>query len=206
MIVWKWNLNWNANDSAGSNNWVSTNVTWVDWKMNWAWSFNGTSSKIVIPSWTYLDFTSSYNFNIPIKLNSLPTSWNLYNIYFRANTAWSWEQLEFLIYNNSWTHQIWISHNSVFYTINYTLPTWKYFNINIKYTWWIIYLDIDWVLVWQVTASSQPWSSNKTWCFWANNAANIRYFPWNIDEIIIDNTAWNNAQIKNQTLLYNWFI
>lgn len=205
MIIAKYSLNWNTNAQVWSNG-TPQNLSWGVWKMNECAILNWSTSYMEIPNWTNLDFTSTYTFDILLKLNSLPSVWNLYNIYYRADTPWTWAQLEFLIYNNSWTHQIWISHNTAFYTINYTLPIEKWFNFNMKYEWWIIYLSIDWMIVWQVTAPTQPWSSNKTWCFWANNLVNIRHLNWSIDEIIIDNTAWTNTQIKNQSSYYNWFI
>jgi hypothetical protein len=44
-IVAKYWLNWNANALVWPNG-TATNVSWVDWKSNWAGNFNGSSSFI----------------------------------------------------------------------------------------------------------------------------------------------------------------
>ena len=69
-IVWKWSLNWNANAQVWSNG-TATNVTWVDWKQNWAWSFNGTSSKII----ANLSQVSTFSVNFIYKPTNTAISW-----------------------------------------------------------------------------------------------------------------------------------
>jgi len=209
-IVWKWSLNWNANDSAGSNNWVSTNITWVDWKMNWWASFNWTNSYISIPDFNY-NLPTSFTYNAWIKVNnysdanwiiqhdkwSWPTSrWTL----FRTDiTTWF---LNFIRLNSAWSVITNLISPSALWTW-----TWKMVTATFDNTIWSK-IFINWVLVASDTVlintndcTAPIWIWTLDVSVWTQNA-----MDWLIDEIIIDNTAWNNAQIKNQSLYYNWFI
>jgi hypothetical protein len=58
-LVANWPLDGNANDSLNNNNGTATNVSWVVGKIGQAASFNGTSSKIVIPSSASLNSPST---------------------------------------------------------------------------------------------------------------------------------------------------
>lgn len=205
-IVWKRTLNGNSNALVWPNG-TATNITFVDWKSNWAGSFNWTSSFIEIVSDTLFDFWTQYFVNTLIFINSLPTTWNLATIIYRLNTASNWPQFEFVLYNDWWTQKIFVSQATTFNPINYTLPTGKWINLSVWYASNTITFYLDWLVIWTVSQSTQCWTSNKKVTFWVNyQPTNNRFFNWKIDEIEIHNTNLSPAEIKNKALFYNWFI
>lgn len=89
-ILAYYKLDWNSNDSVGSNDWTDTSITyWTDYgKINqWA-LFNGSSSEISI--WTSTDFDFSNNFTVSFWFkNSRDSS---YRMFIRKNyiTVWTY--------------------------------------------------------------------------------------------------------------------
>ncbi|MEK7263930.1 MAG: FG-GAP-like repeat-containing protein [Bacteroidota bacterium] len=70
-----------AYDSSGNaNNGTATGTTIVDGKFGKARSFNGTSDKIVVSDATSLDLSSAFTVEAWIKLNSIPSGSQTYNI------------------------------------------------------------------------------------------------------------------------------
>lgn len=64
---WLYHFNWTWDDSSWNwINWVSTNVTWVGWKIgSWSASSNGTNNNISV--WTQNLWTWSYTFSFWVK-------------------------------------------------------------------------------------------------------------------------------------------
>jgi len=202
-IVWKWSLNWNANDSAGSNNWVSTNVTWVDWKINWAWSFNGTTSTFISPAPDYF-WTQNLTFELLLYINSLPTTTSF--IWFVENTIDSWIYDKGFIITNTGNISFYVYDWESKYTTISWIVAWKWYHIVWTFNWTNINITLNWVK-WTPTLVS--WSYNfttpKIWIWW-NWLWTYDRFNWKIDEIIIYNNYLSDAEAKNKYLYYNWFI
>lgn len=206
MIVWKWSLNWNANASVWTNL-TPTSISWVDWKSNWAWSFNWTTSRWTVWVNYYWNW-SIHKTTVKFKVNTLPTSWNTQ--YLTCNLVDWWASWSILLYNSWWVQQI-VSINyyttwSIGLVVNYTLTVWKYYTITAVTDWTWMKLYLDWVLIW---SNWNAWTfrttANSFW-IWVQPQWPSLFFNWVIDDVEIDNTVWWVALIKNNYLAYNWFI
>ena len=209
-IVWKWGLNGNANALVWSN-WTATNVTWVDWKSNWAWSFNGTSSWINL--WTPYSWFSTWYISLICKTNTISyANWESWVFCWRATlieTTWEFD----IVFNNTngfrflWKNpsnyliiQQWAWHwiqNWVYYHILATWDSnWKRFYINGKLIW----TNSD------TTPVFTTWGSTFLNIGRVFSSSPQYYFNWLIDECEVWNTSLTPAEVKNKYLFLNWFI
>jgi len=197
--VWYWDfrngslsniIDW----TNATNNWATLTTDHL-WNSNSAYSFNWSSSYITIPSNTNWDLWNNYFISTQIYINSLPTTWNLETIIYRANTAWTGAEFEFVLYNNNWTQQIFVSQATTSNPINYTLPVGRWINLSVWYNWTTITFYLDWGVIWTVTQSTPVWISNKVIDI-GRNSANTMYFNWQISYII------NYHNQINYNLLY----
>jgi len=78
-------LDGNSTDSLGVNNWTDTSISYVSGKILNCASFNGTNSRIQMPTNTFLNWKSTVTINTWITFNDLLTSslrwifWNQWN-------------------------------------------------------------------------------------------------------------------------------
>lgn len=200
-IVWKWSLNGNSNAQVWSNG-TATNVTWVDWKMNWAWSFNWASSRIKLTNWSI-----SWNSLIMSAIiNPNNVTWSRYIISDSWNNYAVMLVLDWILtlYNKtsstSWNlYSWWIIELNKYQTVTYS-----YNNID-----WYLRWYIDWKKVIEVYRwwNQSYWNDRQDviWCYlyswWSG-----WFFDWKIDEVEIYNNSLSDAEIKNKYLSYNWFI
>jgi hypothetical protein len=206
-IIAKYSLNWNANDSAGSNNWVSTNVTWIDWKSNWAGSFNWTNSNINIPDSTAIRLTWNYSIRFWINRWNSTAVQRIINKDNANDFSWGYSMLLLLTssniecVHNNWTNKNWDTW--------YAPPIWIWTRICLTFDWTFRRLYVNWVLNNTIATSwNITWKSTNNlffWTYWATTAL-WQYLNWILDEVILDNTALTAAEIKNDYLFYNWFI
>lgn len=203
-IIWKWSLNGNTNDSAGSNNGTPTALSYVAWKSGEAGSFNGSNSQINanISTWLWWSFTV----NCWVKFNTTWTHQAIIEVYVPS-------------YNNYWfsivkTNTNLISVNLFNWTQNPNKNSWT--TTVTSWIWYMVTLVrntiadtlewfLNWVSFWSVndTTTSVPTYSKINIWYWQN--PNI-YLNGSMDEVEIHNTALTPAQIKNKYLYYNWFI
>lgn len=200
-LVAEYHLDWNANATVWTNG-AATNVTWwTDWTIAYQkgyWIFNGSSSYITIPNNSIFDLWANYSIEIRCNITALPTSWNLQTLLYRLNTAWNWAQFEFVLFNDWWVQKIFVSHATTFNPINYTLPTWKWINLWVKYWSNTITFTLDWVIIWTVSQSTAPWTSNKQFAIWVNyQPSNNRFFNWKIQTLRIYNRTITEEEEKN---------
>lgn len=209
-IVWKWNLNWNANASIW-NNLTTSNVTWVDWKVWGAWNFNWTNSFLWNTNiWDYWNI-----FSISMWIKTTDTTQKF--IYDSNNNTDSSNRSFIAINRNStWVQQAWYlcffwdrawGIWNVASSTNININDWKWKHIvwtkdwsnnNIMYVNWL-QIATSWSIPsWDIVSSFLTiWSA-----YWWGSLN----FNWLIDEVEVDNTALTQAQIKNKYLFYNWFI
>jgi hypothetical protein len=207
-IIGKWGLNWNANALVWPN-WTPSNITWVDWKSNWAGSFNGSSSKIDLPSSvdSFANGSNSYSFFCIFKTSTTGTQKKLYSsvhssatfsvnfgIFLRTDNklnivrqggGWLWTEL---ISNNTYTD--WLYH---FVCATYNWVTKDFSIITDKETKTVTS---------NFNAYTNP-GNPKIWYYLLGGGFS---FNWIIDEVEIHDTLITLAEIKNKTLFYNWFI
>ena len=211
ITKWLYHLNGNSNDSSGSwNNWTDSNVSYVAGKFWQCGSFNGSSSKIVLPTISMNNITLSYW----VKLTNLPSPYNRWWI-----SCW-WVDLhkwfELLLYTwISWetsacaeAYVRWWTTNCLNYNTTYTLNTWIRYNVMMTRDWNIIKTYIDWVLR---ATRTYSWAGNiDMWWYGINIGTRtswnnfIRWVDWLIDEVIIENVARTAEQIKKYYTYTKW--
>lgn len=203
MIVWKWSLNGNSNAQVWSNG-TSTNVTWVDWKMNWWAKFTLNTSQIEIPHTTEQEL-QTFTWELLIKLE--------------------WTTFAHCLYKKRWSASFDIAYNVIFtttwiafYQMNWSsyilsqIISWTFLQNKIYYltiikepTLWKVY--VDWVLFWQITAPNISYSTgNKNTWIWKNPVTTAETMNGIVDELTLHNTALTPAEVKNKYLYYNWFM
>lgn len=189
--------NWSFPDVHWSNNWTINGATFTaSGKINWAYSFDAINDYISL--WTALNINTTYSVFFWVKLNSLPTTGNLQSFLYKLNTAGTWPAFEFMIYNNSWTQQVFVSHATTFNPINYTLPTGSFIHLGVTYSANTITFYLNWSSIWTVSQSTAPSTSTNPLYIW--RWAVWRYLDWTLDEVGIWNAALTTTQI---TTLYN---
>lgn len=204
-IIAKYSLNGNANDSAGSNNGTATNVSWVNSKMNWWASFNGSNSSINIG--TFLNsITWTFSINCIVNMNSF---WSLSSIFIKWNDSPSAWRGFYLYCTNTWqigvsviTTSPWIAQYdspTVWITTNRNYVIYWYYNSSTQKVW----LYVDWKFIWETSTWTVLRSNNGSF-FW--NTSYWAYLNWKLDEVELYNTALTPTQIKNKYLYYNWFM
>lgn len=202
MIVWKWSLNWNPNDSAGSNNWTAINVTWVNWKMNWWAGFNGTNSGIYL--WAATILPNTWNYAIEFILKWWVTSQSYWMIFIQEKLSTTQHSKTIVQDTNKIRY---LNSNNTAWVEAGTIEEWKYYHILFSFSatnWGRLY--VNWILWWsdtQVSTNTNPFWVNQT-AIWVRNGAN--WFNGGVDELTLYDTEISQAEAKNKYLYYNWFI
>jgi hypothetical protein len=203
-IIAKYSLNGNANDLVGGLNWTPTNVTWVDWKSNWAGSFNGSSSTFTA-GWLDYFWTQNLSVSCIVKINQLPGS---------TASIFSWVEWTIDSGINDKSIEIQSNWQMVFRLFDWAskaatfswLIVWQWYHIVWTYNWTNVRIYVNWN-IWTSTTAS--WSFNFTnpriWLSW-NALGTYNRFNWIIDEVEIHNTALSATEVKNLFLYYNWFM
>lgn len=204
-IVAYYKFEWNANDSASTNNWTSNNITFSsgNGKILQGGGFNGTSSNITVPTsawleitWTWISFsfwiypTANLTNNGVLFKGASSSQWNYscwffygsaMRMLFRLNgsiSEWSWQATSSSnVSQNVWTHV----------ACTYNGSTQKiYFN---------------WTEVWSQSYSSSISSDTNSLILWYYYWQAYD-FQWNIDEVGIWNRWLTSSEV---TELYNWW-
>jgi len=198
-IVWKWSLNWNANAQVWSNG-TATNVTWVDWKQNWAWSFNWSNSWIDIINYSASNNLTSFSIWWLIKINSFNTN----QMPFSKN--WKWFNIR-----STWIIEadVKFSTTAAHTTTTNTISIWKWYYIEFVFNWSNIDIYINWQICLYSTKINWVWSiTNDNTKNWLLGRYDGTWYFLNgvIDEVVLNNIPLTSAEIKNKALYYNWFI
>lgn len=204
MIVGKYSLNWNANAQVWTNG-TPTSMAWGDWKSNWAWSFNWSSSYIEAPA----SFTNNQDVTVScmVKIITNPI-WQSKIIVLTSNN-----QFLMTIYyvTISWAQYLRMSNTidsayTATHTINLAWTGWR--NIGITKIGTTQQIYVDWIPVWTTWNSwtSGVWPFSSIISIWKTAGASTQFFNWLIDEVEIDNTGLSPARMRNKALYYNWFI
>lgn len=214
VTKWLYHLNWNANDDSwNGKNWTASNVSRVGWKVgSWAASFNGSSSYCRMPTplsatdnfttmcWVYISWTNIKwwflsNSNYVVSLTQSPQLW--YSLWI-WNTTW----------DNTWNNFIIIANSvSVVWKVN-SIWVWRHHFGVIRSSWnW--YPIFDWV-IYPSTASNNMYAWTITDLFlWVVSPVRItpserRWFPWLIDEVIIENRVRTAEEIQKYYTYASW--
>lgn len=206
-----WKLNGNSNDYSGNgNNGTDTNITYSksNGRLNQGAGFNGSSSRISITNVASLRPQNTLTISAWVKVTPLSTvSYIFQSSYEYQGTPWNFAGVGLFIDLVSSNYSI------VFQTGNYSASKFslKYIIsqnlINSKWNLITATLDgttgrlyLNGFLIESATDDYLP-------SYQANNYISIggrnvngtfyNYFNGCIDELIIDNTAWSPAQIKN---------
>lgn len=196
-IVAKYSLNWNANALVWPN-WVDSNVTWVDWKVNWAWSFNGSNSKIdlSITALTNFSFYCFFNKNWLGTEKAIFKLWNTADnqiMNLRINTS-----NKIFIDTYNWT-------TSKTTTTTETITTNKYYFVAITNNSWVFKIYLNGELLKTATLHNISYWWDKC-SIWYQAVSNVFYFDWIIDECVLLNNTMSDTDIKNKYLFYNWLM
>lgn len=193
-LVSYYKFDWNSTDSAWSNNWTDTNISYVSGKISNCASFNGTSSKITwLPT---IPNNNNFSVNlwmydsgsISLDMNIMADVWGWYFVV-SSHDDTSDSKFRIGFFDTSWKY--------LKETIGHSLNTWIMYTITL---WgWTLKLYKNWSLdnslaVWNV------WSIANALQLWQN--ANTRWYNWRLDEVGIWSmalTAWEVTQ------LYNWW-
>lgn len=200
-------LNWNTNDSLGSNNLTGSTLTYTAGLQNSKAAFVSASSTKVISgnnailkdviAWS-IEFIVRTTHTWASKRAIVLWNWN-YEVY---STDSSGKLAAFL--DASWSYVAW----------NTTINNDKYHHCVVNYSWasgnpgaGTITFYVDWVADGSASNSnyrSQAAYSTMKVCLWAaQNSAN--YFDWYLDDVLIHNAQLSAWYIKNKTAYYKWF-
>lgn len=197
-IVAKYSLNWNANDSAGSNNGTATNISWVGWKSGQAGSFNWSNSYINL--WNVFNFSWTTNFSISALIYYTWDAWHIISKF----APWISGQWTF---TTSDSNTFGMSREVAPFSLNSSgvlnINQWNY--IVWTYNWTAMRLYHNWILVAWPQNSWSIASNTRNVRIWSNDN-NWDYYNWLIDEIEVHNIALSATEIKNKYLYYNWFM
>jgi hypothetical protein len=198
-------LNWGATDSSwNGNDWNPTNISWVGGKL-WSGSasLNGTNAYISL--WTN---------------NIIPTtSWQPITISFwmKSNVPQSWWSVKQVI-TLRWWFEFWFDHTVAAYRWAFSyanswltywsswatsLSSWVWYHIVWIYDWNAIKMYTNWVISWSVSIWTQVRYADNNNTIWAS-FLNWAFFNWLIDEVIIENRAWTEQEIKKYYTFSRW--
>lgn len=208
-IVGYWRMNGNSNDASGNgNNGTATSITYsqANGRLNQGAGFNGTSSKILKSSYSWDFSTNPFTISIWLKTNVSATTANGYSVIRIDNEFGSPRRL----YGLQMSSTGFLGRIKLFLydsSTGLSQDTWSIITIN-DGKWHNVvacratagtYIYIDGKLDNSNTANIINTSvvPTKTVAFGANTA-NDEFYSGSLDEIIIDNTAWSAAQVKNE--------
>ena len=197
--TWYWKLDWDATDSIWSNNGTASNVTYPTssrWYTSECGSFNGSSSKVSLPTWV-VTATNEISFNIWFKRttdtifcliwNTWPTAWyNWVSIWYWLNFAW---EFEFVKYKQS---------DARFIRVASTLNTnWNMLTAVQSTSWMELFLNWVSIVSSSDTLAIIP-SSRVVWVWYFSHAtADQWFFAWEIWEVRIINATLSEQEIQN---------
>lgn len=194
-LISYYKLDWNSNDSHGTNNGTDTSISYVSWKISNAASFNGSSSKI-IGTWTWFPVGSSDR-TVSLWLNLTATT--------PTGRIFQWwsdavDQL-FCLYNNGGNiifTQYWSSSSTL---TTPTLGVWNLYTFTFTWTTWTMYLNWNSTPVWTWTKSI-----NTTWTNFAFGSSYSwsEYTNCKLDEIWIWSGVLSTSEISQLYNSWDW--
>lgn len=198
-IIAKYNLNWNVNDSSG--NWyngTSTSVSYASWFQNQAWVFNGTSSKIDLPTFTITNGSMWIIFN-------QTTLWANRQLLTIANSADN--QVFDLRVSSANKIYIWTYNGSTSntYSTATSVVANKYNYLEVTKSWATFIIYMNWIQIWSTSLHNITiwWDRNA---IWYKRVANLYYFLWKLDEVIMRNNVLSPWEVNTNNLYYKWFM
>jgi len=196
-LVWEWLLDWDANNTAWTNNWIATNVTWITSEKGYVSevaSFNGTSA--YVDGIYSLRWVNTFSISCWINTDDIANYRAIYSIYMNWGLG---AEVWVLRISNSWklefSDQIANTTSS-----NTTFVSWKNYYItfvrktNTTFEFWI-----DWVLDKSFTQSVATLNAPSIWT-WPNIwklVGALQYWDWEIWNFRIYNVVLTAEQIQN---------
>lgn len=200
VTKWLYHLNWDAVDESwNGNSWIPSNISWVDGKFWQCGSFNGSSSKIVIPAST-VNVSDYLTLNMWLTLWTLSNSWIKWLLGGQGNYAGNahcqyygtWTSDQSVMFNVAWcspdadSKPLWtISANEWFMLTAVVDIT------NKKITYYR-----NGVTIWDQTFTTLPAINVSTELNIGRVYNTNRVHNWLIDEVIIENRAWTALEIQ----------
>ena len=210
-LIWEWLLDWNANDTAWTNNWTPTNMVYVNstvWYTRQNWVFNWSSSYVNLN--TKFNLSASNKMSISILLNATSLT-NYSNIdVFRQNAnslspdfllsfQWNWTILAFWVNTSTW-------YSALNVTITDSDYIWKWNLITATYDWANMRIYRNNILIWTLakTWNLVMWATTYNCVIWRLEPPSTfyEYFSWNIKLARLYNKALSTNEI--QLLYLEW--
>ena len=188
-LVWEWLLDWNANDTAGTNNGTATNVTWTAASRGYVeevGSFNGSTSVITTSSPTTTWTSATFSFWL-YKTNNVDQAYIVENNYANASHCFFDTATNKINYRFWWTNLISSTANPV---VN---NTWNFIQIKHEWTTWKIFINTIENASWTVNAKT---SSGTGLTFWRLGQLWIYYLNWRMGNIRIHNSITSEGEDK----------
>jgi len=204
QIKGMWRLDGNSNDASGSgNNGTDTNITYsqANGRLNQGAGFNGSNSKIYNFSSNISPSGSSRTISVWFKTGSTVRQ-GLAGT--RAPSEPPYVGWVLTLNQGSTANGLSYFHTGVGSNVwsGYTIPlnTWVYGTVTYDYTNQIAKIYINGIL--KISQSlGRDNASTRKGCIGQEQESNTEVFNGSIDEVIIDNTVWSPAKIKNYYLL-----
>lgn len=206
-----WRLNGNSNDASGNgNNGTDTVITYsqANGRLNQGAGFNGSSSGISIVDNSALTPTSSGTIIVFVKPTVLPASGNIMGIIDKRDNANGTNGWLIQLYNNAGTQEIRFQTKNVTGILaiaQYALSTSEWSMIAVTYTSGIVpslYVNAKKLTLSQSYAGT---IQNYATPLRFGRRSDGYYYNGSIDEIIIDNTEYSPAKLKNRLMAIKGF-
>lgn len=200
-----WRLDGNSNDASGNgNNGTATNITYsqANGRLNQGAGCNGTSSRIVntslpyfqtktISAWIRTGIGHAYQEILCQKTVIIDANYRA--VEFRLTNS---GKLQYTESNNNPVY-----NNIITSAVNVPLNVWV--NVIVTVTGSTCKLYVNGKLTDSATFGNRlavftPYQNIIGAFQWTNGGAYETFFNGSIDEVLIDNTAWTPAQIKNE--------
>ena len=193
-LVAEYLLDWNANDTAWSNNWTATNVTWV-WTERWyisnCASFNGSSSYIDL--WNKM--TDAYYW-ISVWAN-ITDNWNWRRFVDFWESSWSYWQFVISKYQDTnkimyrnWKNNYQSAAGYLIYNERHHYVIYQKGNT--------IYFYRDWILHSTTNTSETPQSHSRSYAYiWKSNWSADPLYKWQMVLLRTYNRPLSNSEIQS---------
>lgn len=205
ITKWLYHLEGNANDDSGNSaNGTATNVTWQWWNIwSGSWLFVRSSwSKVVTP---FSDPWSASTFVIKIKTTTTASWFDEYSAITKRNWSFTF-QMAMVSPSNTTKISMYDWGVTATRIYSWVINDWKRHTVAMTMTNnTTASIYTDWFKTWTSSSFSFVTQSFSNWnLIWDFNTW-WRAFDWSMDEFIVENVAWNDAQHRKYHTYSKWW-